>query len=278
MGSEDGGSNADPAGQLWVYTGTKRNRGDAFARAGLTDGSLQVLAAADPAVKNDIDWRAEYGKGTPGRVKLAGIDWRKSGAQQNADAKANGLSLVRLEDGHWDPRHPSDYYFVTTQGGNGSTSARDGGGLWRLRLDDVNDPEAGGELTLLLDGSEAIGLNKPDNLSIDTHGNLLIQEDPGGNDHVARVLAYRLSSAVITTLAEFDRAQFLPGAPRFLTNDEESSGIIDTEELLGRGTFLFDAQVHAKHPDPDVVEYGQLLKLEVRDWVAAYARGQPTRP
>jgi hypothetical protein len=56
----------------------------------------------------------------------------------------------------------ADYYFVTTQGGKGFTSARDGGGLWRLRRDGVDDPEAGGELTLLLDGFEAIGLNKPD--------------------------------------------------------------------------------------------------------------------
>jgi Bacterial protein of unknown function (DUF839) len=278
VGNEDAGSNADPAGQLWLYTGTKRRRGAAFARAGLTDGSLQVLAAADATVKNDIDWRTKYGKGVAGRVKLAGIDWRKPGAEQNADAKANGLSLTRIEDGHWDPRRPEDYYFVTTQGGKDTTSARDGGGLWRLRLDDVDDPDAGGELTLLLDGSEAIGLNKPDNMAIDTHGNLLLQEDPGGNDHIARVLAYRLSTGVIATLATFDPDQFTPGAARFITNDEESSGIIDTEDLLGAGTFLFDAQVHAKHPDPDVVEHGQLLRLDVADWAAVYEGGQPTRP
>jgi Alkaline phosphatase PhoX len=278
IGNEDAGSNADPAGQLWVYTGTKRSRGDAFARAGLTDGSLQVLAAADPAVHNDIDWRAEYGKGVPGRVRLAGVDWRKSGAQQNADAKAAGLSLTRIEDGHWDPRHPRDYYFVTTQGGKDTTAARDGGGLWRLRLDDVDDPDAGGELTLLLDGSEAIGLNKPDNMAIDTHGNLLLQEDPGGNDHIARILAYRLSTGVIATLARFDPARFGAGAPGLITTDEESSGIIDTEGLLGSGTFLFDAQVHAAFPDPDVVEYGQLLRLHVGDWAGVYEGGQPTRP
>jgi hypothetical protein len=277
IGNEDGGTNADPTGQVWVYTGTKRARGDAFARAGLTNGSLQVLAAADATVKNDIDWRAKYGKGTPGRVKLAGIDWRKSGAQQNADAQANGLGLTRVEDGHWDPRHPSDYYFVTTQGGKDTTAARDGGGLWRLRLNDVNDPEAGGDLTLLLDGSEAIGLNKPDNMTIDTHGNLLLQEDPGGNDHIARVLAYRLSTGVITTLAQFDTELFAPGAAHLITTDEESSGVIDTEELLGSGTFLFDAQVHAPHADPDVVEHGQLLRLQVTDWVAAYEDGLPTR-
>jgi hypothetical protein len=35
--------------------------------------------------------------------------------------------------------------------------------------------------------------------------------------------------------------------------------------------------VHAAHPDPDVVEQGQLLRLEVTDWVDAYEDGQPTR-
>jgi hypothetical protein len=46
------------AGAL-AYTGTKRGRGDVFARGGLTDGSLQVLAAAAATVKNDIDWRGQ---------------------------------------------------------------------------------------------------------------------------------------------------------------------------------------------------------------------------
>jgi hypothetical protein len=32
--------------------------------------------------------------------------------------------------------------------------------------------------------------------------------------------------------------------PGFITQDEESSGIIDASRFLGPGTFLFDAQVH----------------------------------
>jgi hypothetical protein len=67
-------------------------------------------------------------------------------------------------------------------------------------------------------------------------------------------------------LAQFDPARFAPGAPGFITADEESSGIIDASRYLGKGSFLFDAQVHNGHPDPDKVEMGQLLALQVRDW------------
>jgi secreted PhoX family phosphatase len=62
-------------------------------------------------------------------------------------------------------------------------TGRDGGGLWRLRFANIENPSLGGTLQLLLDGTEEIAagepkLNKPDNMAIDTHGNLLIQEDP----------------------------------------------------------------------------------------------------
>ena len=33
------------------------------------------------------------------------------------------------------------------------------------------------------------------------------------------------------------------------TIDEESSGIIDAHEVLGKGWFLFDAQIHKTNPD-----------------------------
>ena len=84
---------------------------------------------------------------------------------------------------------------------------------------------------------------------------------------------------MIAALATFDPEQFTPGAPRFLTDDEEWSGIIDTDQQLGDNTFLFDAQVHKPLPVDvgTVVEYAQLLRLKVDVWYAAYQGGQPTR-
>jgi hypothetical protein len=49
----------------------------------------------------------------------------------------------------------------------------------------------------------------------------------------------------------------------FITNDEESSGLIDAEHILGKGWFLLDVQVHKASLDPELVEDGQLLAMYV---------------
>jgi hypothetical protein len=164
MGNEDGGE-----GQLRAYVGTKQRTGSPIEQAGLTNGRNFVADLVDETVSNDAQFRAKFGKGTPARFDLSEIDWDQSGKDQNADALVQGLSLNRIEDSAFDPRRPNDYYFVTTAGGNGP-----GGGLWRLRWDNIENPAAGGTLTLLLDGSE--GLVSPDNVDIDSKGNLVIQE------------------------------------------------------------------------------------------------------
>jgi hypothetical protein len=287
MGQEDGPGNGS---QLWAYVGTKQRNGEPIAKAGLTNGTDYVLDAVNEAVTTDAQWRTAYPKGVSAAVDLAEIPWNATGAAQNGQALAAGLNLNRIEDGHWDPRNPNDFYFLTTEGGNSTpatTGSRDGGGLWRLRFADIENPSAGATLTLLLDGSEVIGegesrMNKPDNLTIDTHGNLLIQEDPGGNDHLARIVGYRIADGALGVIARFDAALFGTGAtadPNRLTTDEESSGIVDTEALLGAGTFLFDAQVHTPKGLPagtgpgtvqEFVEHGQLLTLKVDDWSDIY--------
>ena len=269
VGNEDAAS-----GQLRVYWGTKRATGSAVARAGLTNGINHVLAVAGSTVTTDADFRAAYGTGQAVPVTFAEQEWNTSGAAQNAAAAA-GLTLNRIEDGAFDPRHRNDYYFLTTEGGDRTVPAgapsRDGGGLWRLRFADVDRPELGGTLTLLLDGSEAPYLNKPDNMTIDRHGNLLIQEDPGNNAHLARIVAYRIADGARAVVAQFDAALFAPGGAGFLTQDEESSGILDVSRLVDeRGTFLFDAQVHAPNADPELVESGQLLSLRVQSWGRVY--------
>ena len=266
------------AGQLWIYTGTKQKTGNPFDKAGLTNGVDQVLDLKDEAVSTDAQFRTTYGKGKAVPFTLGSdevVDWDSSGARQNADAAAKGLSLNRIEDGAFDPSHPNDFYFLTTEGAPGvvpsePTVTRDGGGLWRVRFKDVNRPEKGGTIELLLDGSEAPYLNKPDNMAIDRSGKLLIQEDPGGNAQLARILAYDIDTGDRGVVAEFDPALFRKGGPGFLTEDEESSGIIDASKALGKGWFLFDAQVHKAAADPAKVELGQLLAMQIPKFKDVY--------
>jgi hypothetical protein len=294
MGNEDAAT-----GQVWLYHGTKTYTGGPMDKAGLTNGVNTVLDTVNQAVTTDAEFRTAYPKGTPAAVTFNEVDWTQGGAAQNAEAAADGLTLNRIEDGAFDPNNRNDYYFVTTVGGAGTTvstdpvtgvnSGRDGGGLWRLRFADVDRPELGGTLTLLLDGSEPVGaggfgLNNPDNLTIDDGGNLLIQEDPGANVHLARIVAYRIRDAKTAVVAQFDPARFgrdaaIANPPEFFTMDEESSGIVTTDSQFGRGTYLFDAQVHsAKNLPPgtgpgtveEYVENGQLLLLRVGDWKKVY--------
>ncbi|MBA2700249.1 MAG: DUF839 domain-containing protein [Chloroflexi bacterium] len=287
MGQEDGPGDGS---QLWAYVGTKQRNGSAVRRAGLTNGLNYAFDAADPAITTDAEWRAANPRGVSGAVSLVNIPWSQTGAAQAEQAQAQALNLNRIEDGHWDPNNPNDFYFLTTEGGETSgegLDARDGGGLWRLSFENIERPSQGATLTLLLDGSESLGadepkMNKPDNMTIDSRGNLLIQEDPGGNNHLARILAYRIDDGALGVVARFDAALFGPGAtedPHRLTIDEESSGIIDTERLLGRGTFVFDAQIHTAKGLPEgtgpdtvqeYVERGQLLVMKVRNWDDIY--------
>jgi hypothetical protein len=83
--------------------------------------------------------------------------------------------------------------------------------------------------------------------------------------HRAKIAAYDTKTGDVATLAEFDN-RFEPGSPTLITQDEESSGIIDASRFVGKNSFLFDAQVHAAHPDADKVEHGQLLMLQVKSW------------
>ena len=79
----------------------------------------------------------------------------------------------------------------------------------------------------------------------------MIQEDPGNNAILARVIAYRVSDSKLAVVAQFDANKFSKGGSEFITEDEESSGIIDVTKLLAKpgdnnAYFFFNAQVHNK--------------------------------
>ena len=292
FGNEDGSATDS---QLWMYKGTKQKDGSWYEQAGLSNGSLYVLATD---VANDNEFRAKYGKNKSAPISFKSIDWKVNGALQNAQARS-GMTLARVEDGHFDPKKPNDYYFVTTESNKDPkatapnpatpTVSRDGGALWRLRLKDVNDPLKGGTLTMLLDGSEEPLLSKPDNIVVDDLGNVLIQEDPGNNALIARIVSYRISDGKLATVAKFKSEYFTEGAPSFITRDEESSGIIDVTEYFRTSKsdkasyYMLVAQVHAttskSRPDlvptpfgtDNAIEGGQWYVMKVNSWSGIYS-------
>lgn len=293
MGNED---NSATDSQLWMYIGTKTKTGEWYEKAGLTNGKHYVMATD---VLNDNAFRAKYAKGVSAPASFKEIDYKQNGKLQNDKARELGMTLARVEDGHFDPNKPNDYYFVTTESNKDPkatasnpatpTVTRDGGALWRLRFVDINNPTKGASLTMLLDGSEEPYLSKPDNIVVDDAGNILIQEDPGNNAHVSRVIAYRISDGKLATVAKFKDSYFNPAnTTTFITQDEESSGIIDVTSYLRTGKsdkakyYMMVAQIHATpaksrpdlNPAPadiaNAVEGGQWYVMKIDDWSSIY--------
>jgi len=102
-----------------------------------------------------------------------------------------------------------------------------------------------------------------DNMTIDKFGHVLLQEDPSNQAHNAKVWQYTIATDNLKLIARHDPARFgdigIPPTPQF-RKDEESSGIIDAQDILGTGNFLLVDQAH--HPvSGQAVEGGQLLTL-----------------
>jgi hypothetical protein len=179
----------------------------------------------------------------------------KSGATLEADSVAAGVSgFQRPEDGSWDPINPHVFYFVTTAGFTNKSR------LWRLTFDDPADPAAGGTIDEVLSGDEWHKM--VDNMTVNRPGQVLIQEDVGNNPRLGKIWLYDPASDSLTEVAHHDANRFSTGAPGFITEDEESSGIIPAP-FLGSGKYLLDVQVHKASADPELVEGGQLLVLQL---------------
>jgi Alkaline phosphatase PhoX len=268
-------------GQVYMHVGTKTDTGNEVQKAGLANGKLygvkvsgvpqNEVSKTDWAVGEqhdfsleDVSANAAVGGSAPGSLE--------------ADSVAAGVTgFQRPEDGSWDPSHPSDFYFVTTSNfGPNSAGTLDGHTrLWRLRFDDPADPSQGGSIKLLVNGSigtpdsgggtqsaSATGPQMMDNITVDARGQVIIEEDVGNQSYRGGVWVYDTSRGSLTRVAIADPALFTPGAPGFLTKDEEASGVIPAP-FLEDGAYLLDEQVHKTSSDPALVEGGQFMELHI---------------
>lgn len=248
------GTDDDGAGQVYVYVGTKNKTGATpVDLAGLTNGVLYGVKVTGFPAELPV---TGLPTGTAFTAHLLGDVSGTTGAVLQTTSRAAGVTeFNRPEDACWDPRNPDDLYFVTTASFTGSSR------LWRLSFVDAAHPELGGTLSMLLDGTE--GQRMLDNVTMNRKGQLILQEDPGGQEHLAKVWRYDVATDKLTLLAQHDPVRFATGGADFRTIDEESSGVIDVSDILGKGAYLLDVQVHQALPDAELVQGGQLLLMRV---------------
>lgn len=275
FGLEDGPSDGDAMhSQLYLYVGEKEPDAESspMTRNGLDNGHAHVFAAEDPSLVSETVFTTKN-RTIAGR--WVAVDWTLDDAAYDAAAKASGaFGFARIEDGIADPKRPGVLYFATTGKRGGANSL---GRLYRLEFD-VRDPLRGARLTILLDGSE--GVIAPDNLGMNVHGEIAIQEDPGfdvreiGIERDASIWIYEVRSRKLTRIVEVDRAAATQHAlqadsrntvvsDRDVPGQWETSGIADAEKYFGRGVWVFDVQAHGLHIDPvtETVQGGQILSL-----------------
>jgi hypothetical protein len=237
-------------GQVYFYVGQKSSIGTAIEKAGLFGGTLYGVSVVGfynegSSVPTPGTTFNLVSIGSPASIAAA------TGSLINTNSNNLGVTnFLRPEDGAWDPNRPTDFYFVTT---NSFTSPSR---LWRLRFNDIANPELGGKIEAVLAGTE--GQKMLDNICFDNHGHMILQEDPGNQNWRARMYQYKISTDVLTTVLDEDSTRFQTGGVNFLTIDEENSGVIDAQSALGAGWFLSVHQAHYPLPNP-MVEGGQLM-------------------
>jgi hypothetical protein len=245
-------------GQVYFYFGDKQATGTAIEKAGLVGGSLwgvQVSEWNNAADNNNETNATALGGDFASAFTLINLGdvSEISGVTLQTDSETAGVTeFLRPEDGAWSTIDPDTFYFVTTNA-FGQPSR-----LWSMQFDDAADPNAGGTIRMLLDGTE--GQQMLDNIAVNRQGHVIMQEDPGNNAHIAKVWDYDPATDTLTLLAQHDPGRFVTGAPNFLTQDEESSGIIDVTDILGSGgqnAYLFDVQAHFNIAG-ELVQGGQL--------------------
>jgi hypothetical protein len=258
-------------GQVYLYVGDKQTSGSVVERAGLQYGRLYGVRVHNGGANysNSLVKLEDAGaiNGTFDLVDMSDIVALDSGAQLQTQSTARDVTeFARPEDGHWDTKNPNVFYWVTT-GGSGQTAR-----LYKFTFDSIINP-TGGKVEMVLDAASLIGTDGEiarsfDNMVVDGEGNILIQEDPGGSDYIAKTWKFNPVTGVAVQIFENDRDRFLPDAPNFLTRDEENSGVIDVTGIVananwyeaGRRYYLANTQAHYSIPG-ELVQGGQVQMI-----------------
>lgn len=252
-------------GQVYIYQGNKTNSGLDIDRAGLTNGTLKGVKVNVAAAQGGASGNIEQGQINGGFTTVA-VNTTVDGNAQQTNSRASGITeFARPEDGAW--ADAKNFYFVTTgaDGGAGVQTSR----LYKLTFADGVGGEIdydNGTISMVKDAATLVGADgavaqKFDNMTVGENGDILIQEDPGNTSYIAKTWKFDPATGTWTQILESDRNRFLTGAPNFLTQDEENSGVIEITSILGRNDgkryYLGDTQAHYGITG-ELVEGGQL--------------------
>lgn len=272
------GTDDSTGGQVYIYIGEKQTTGNAVEKAGLMYGDLfgltvsGITAEANGTIVNGSFSLTKLGADEDGNGTPDGDVSKMTGAALETQSNALGVTkFLRPEDVHFDPTNPNVFYFVTTNGFNSPSR------LYKATFADITNPEAGGSIVAVLDGTE--GQQMLDNITVNADGKLILQEDPGNQSYIAKIWEYDPVTDTLTEIAHHDPSLFISGQPGFKTQDEESSGVIDVTDMLGDAdtkAYLVDVQAHLNLIDPELVQDGQLLAMYVDDVVTQGTRDDDT--
>ena len=259
VGMDDG-----DGGQVYVYVGTKQATGNTVEKAGLTNGELYGVKVTDVPTEGPATSLPSGGAAFT-LVPLGDVSEVTGAGLETASDLAGVTTFARPEDGSWDPSDPDNFYFATT------ASFTEISRVWKLSFSDIATVTSGGTATIAVqspayDASKSsaaqAGPRMMDNLTVNSRGQVIIQEDVGNQDYIGGLFQYEPANGKVERIAQHDPARFTPGTPGFLTKDEESSGIIPVP-FLGEGKYLLDVQAHYPTGDLETVEGGQLLVVHI---------------
>jgi len=257
---------------VYFYVGDKSKKGNEIAKAGLYAGKLYAVKVTG-FPQERISSTVINDPPTPGThfdLVYLGDVTNLTGAQLDSVSTARGATrFSRSEDGAWNPSSTSDFYFNTTdqidQVNDGVRMQVGRSRVWHLHFKNIKTPKLGGTIEAVLDGTE--GQNMLDNMAIDHNNHIVLLEDVGNSVHNGKIWLYDIANDMLTMIAKHDPARFgdisITATPPF-TQDEETSGVIDVQGILGDGMFLFDDQAHYRTGIPlDIVEGGQYMAIYV---------------
>ena len=265
-------SDTDVNGQVYVYAGDKKSSGSLVERAGLTGGNLYGIRSSSTArgwspssrrrtgtpastfpfaaVDVSADRRTPTATGAVPRFRPEAA--RRASPGSSGPRTAPGIPTIRATLLRDDLQHhaggrPRRSHASVAAPLHESEPPRAG------RLDQAARQRTGRHERERLHAGAAMF----DNIAVSESGQVFLEEDPGNNAYVAKQWLYDIESGRLVQIAQHDPARFAVGAPSFLTQDEESSGVIDASEILGKGWYLFDTQAHFPN-GTELVEGGQL--------------------